>query len=315
VVIRVRGAGFCHSDAHIIGGEIPFLPRMPLTLGHENAGVVAAKGAGVESVAEGDRVAVFGGWGCGRCDYCVTGHDQLCSAPQWVGLSNYDGGYAEYLLVPHEKYLVKLAKLAPRDAAPLTDAALTPYRAIKKSMAFLEPDQSVLVIGAGGLGQYGLALLRILCACPVIAVDVSESKRATARRLGAAHALDGKAADLPTQIMDLTGGRGVAAAFDFVGSDQTLGLAIGVTRTLGKVNQVGLAGGTAKLRPLESARFEVQFETTLWGTIRELREVIALVENGRLECIPTEFSPLDDIQRVYTKLKRGEVEGRAVIVP
>ena len=104
VVVSVRGAGFCHSDIHVIDGEIPILPRMPLVLGHENAGVVAAIGAGVRTVREGDAVAVFGAWGCGHCSHCVTGHEQLCEAPAWAGLSANDGGYAEYLLVPQERY-------------------------------------------------------------------------------------------------------------------------------------------------------------------------------------------------------------------
>lgn len=315
VVIKVEGAGFCHSDLHIIDGEIQVLPRMPLTLGHENAGTVAATGSGVQGVREGDKVAVFGGWGCERCDYCVTGHDMLCATPNWVGLSQWDGGYAEYLLVPHEKYLVKLGTLAPREAAPLTDAALTPYRAIKKAMLFLEPDKYVLVIGLGGLGQYGLKLLRILSGCPVIAVDVSESKRATAKDLGAAHVFDGRDPELVTKIMDVTGGGGVAASFDFVGADATLALAIGTTRALGKVTQVGLAGGSANLKVLTNSRFEVQFEATLWGTIRELREVIALAESGRLKPIALEFAPLDKINDVYQRLKRGQIDGRAVITP
>jgi propanol-preferring alcohol dehydrogenase len=315
VVVKVQGAGFCHSDLHIIGGEIQILPRLPLTLGHENAGTISAVGSGVESVREGDAVAVFGGWGCGKCDYCVSGHDQLCATPAWVGLSQYDGGYADYLLVPNEKYLVPLGKLSPREAAPLTDAALTPYRAIKKAMPFLEPDQQVLVIGLGGLGQYGLKLLRLLSGCPVIAVDVSETKRAVAKELGAAHVLDGKDPQLIAKVMDLTKGHGVTAAFDFVGADSTLALAIETTKTLGKVTQVGLAGGTAKLHVLDNSRFEVQFEVTLWGTIRELREVIALAQSGRLKSIALEYSPLDKINGVYERLKGGRVNGRVVITP
>jgi propanol-preferring alcohol dehydrogenase len=315
VVVKVQGAGFCHSDLHVIDGEIQILPRLPLTLGHENAGIVSAVGSGVEGVREGDAVAVFGGWGCGRCDYCVSGHDQLCITPAWAGLSQYDGGYAEYLLVPNEKYLVRLGKLSPRQAAPLTDAALTPYRAVKKAMSFLEPDQKVLVIGLGGLGQYGLKFLRLLSGCPVIAVDVSDAKRVIAKELGAAHVLDGKDPQLAKKVMDLTGGHGVTAAFDFVGADSTLALAIGTTKALGKVTQIGLAGGTAKLHVLENSQFEVQFEVTLWGTIRELREVIALAESGRLQPIALEYSPLDQINGVYERLKRGEVNGRAVITP
>jgi alcohol dehydrogenase, propanol-preferring len=315
VLVRVEGAGFCHSDIHLIDGEIPVLPRMPLILGHENAGVVASLGVGVTTVGEGDPVAVFGGWGCGRCDYCVTGHEQLCQAPQWAGLSERDGGYAEYLLVPSERYLVKLTNLKPQEAAPLTDAALTPYRAIRKALPFLDPDYFALVIGLGGLGQYGLKLLTLLTGCPVIVVDVADEKLRLAKELGAAHALNGRDPELAARIAELTGGHGVNAAFDFVGTDQTLGLAVASTRALGKVSQVGLAGGTARMKVLENTRFEVQFEATLWGTIKELREVIALAETGRLTSIPIELAPLERINEVYGRLKRGEVPGRAVITP
>jgi len=138
VVIRVAGAGFCHSDLHVIDHELELPLPLPLTLGHENAGYVAAAGAGVRSVKEGDAVVVFGGWGCGVCAACVDGREQLCAAPQWLGLSQWDGGYAEHMLVPKEQYLVKLSKLDPRRAAPLADAALTPYRAIKKALPYLE---------------------------------------------------------------------------------------------------------------------------------------------------------------------------------
>lgn len=294
---------------------IPILPRMPLILGHENAGIVAALGAGVREVSEGDAVAVFGGWGCGWCDYCVTGNEQLCERREWAGLSNRDGGYAEYLLVPHERYLVKLNTLKPTEAAPLTDAALSPYRAIKKALPVLEPDRYALVIGIGGLGQYGLKLLHLLAGCPVIAVDRSEKRLRTATNLGAAHALSFKDPKLGEKIREITGGQGVNASFDFVGTDETLELAIVATRSLGRVAQIGLAGGTARMKPLERNRFEVQVEATLWGTIKELREVIALVEGGRLSTIPTEVVPLERINDVYGRLKRGEIPGRAVIAP
>jgi alcohol dehydrogenase, propanol-preferring len=315
VVVAVRGAGFCHSDIHVIDGDIRILPRMPLVLGHENAGVVAAAGAGVRTVREGDAVAVFGGWGCGRCSMCVTGHEQLCDTPEWAGLSTHDGGYAEFLLVPHERYLIALSSLQPTDAAPLTDAALTPYRAIKKALAFLEPDHHALVIGLGGLGQYGLKLLNVLSGCPVIVVDVSEQKLRLAREMGATDVVDGRGRDVAAEIRELTNGRGVSAAFDFVGTDTTLDLAIRSTRSLGKVSQIGLAGGSARLKPLENSRFEVQFEATLWGTIKELREVIALAESGRLTTIPVEVVALDLINDVYRRLKAGDIAGRAVIAP
>jgi propanol-preferring alcohol dehydrogenase len=315
VLVKIEGAGFCHSDLHVIDGEIQILPRLPLTLGHENAGVVAAVGAGVAAVREGDPVVVYGGWGCGRCDCCVTGSEQLCVTPKWVGLSEYDGGYAQYLLVPRERYLVKLSQLAPKLAAPLTDAALTPYRAIKKALPFLEPDHPVLVIGLGGLGQYGVKLLRLLSGCEVIAVDVSPQKLNVARQLGASHVFNAKDPELQSKLKELTHGEGVAASFDFVGSDATLSLAITSTRTLGKVSQIGLAGGAAHMRALRNVRFEVLFETTLWGTLKELREVIALVENGRLSMIPVELFPLERINDAYARLKQGEIAGRAIVIP
>jgi propanol-preferring alcohol dehydrogenase len=315
IVIKVGGAGFCHSDIHVIDGEIRILPRMPLVLGHENAGIVAAVGAGVTRVSEGDAVAVFGGWGCGHCDYCVAGQEQLCESPAWAGLSVHDGGYAEFLLVPHERYLVPLSTMSPADAAPLTDAALTPYRAVRKALPFLEPNHPALLVGLGGLGQYGLKLLRLLAGSPVIAVDRDARKRALAHQLGAAHVLDAQDPKLAEAIRDLTKGRGVCASFDFVGTEETLALCVGATRSLGKVSQVGLAGGTARLKVLENSRFEVQFEATLWGTVKELREVIALAETGRLTTIPIEQAPLEQINEVYARLKRGEIEGRAVITP
>lgn len=315
VLVRVEGAGFCHSDLHVLDGDIRILPRLPIVLGHENAGTVAAVGSGVGSVAEGDRVAVFGGWGCGHCQYCITGHEQLCATPEWCGLSRHDGGYAEYLLVPHERYLVKLTSLSPSIAAPLTDAALTPYRAIKKAQAFLDPESPSLVIGVGGLGQYGLKLLKLFSAGPVIVVDVSDDKLRHAAELGADHVVNAADPAAAQAIADLTHGQGVCASFDFVGSEATLNLAIQSTRTLGKVSQVGLAGGAARLKVLENSRFEVLFECTLWGTVKELREVIALAESGRLTPIPIETAPLDAINTVRERLKRGQIVGRAVITP
>jgi propanol-preferring alcohol dehydrogenase len=315
VIVRVAGAGFCHSDLHVIDGEIRILPRLPLTLGHENAGHVAKLGKGVTGLCEGDPVLVYGGWGCGRCDLCITGQEQLCETPKWVGLSEYDGGYAEYLRVPHARYLVQLRRLEPQHAAPLTDAALTPYRAIKRALPFLQPDHAVLLIGLGGLGQYGLELLHLFSGAPVIVVDASPAKLALARKLGAAHVVDAREPELIKWITSLTDGKRVSAAFDFVGNDDTLSLALASTRTGGKVTQIGLAGGTTRMRVLENVGFEVTFEATLWGTLKELHEVVALAENGRLPLAPVELAPLDQVNDVYARLKRGEVSGRVVITP
>jgi propanol-preferring alcohol dehydrogenase len=315
VLVKIAGSGFCHSDLHVIDGEIPLDVKLPLTLGHENAGYVSALGSGVTTLKEGDPVVVYGGWGCGTCDACVTGREQLCSKPQWAGLSRWNGGYAEDLLVPRERYLVKLETIDPKRAAPLADAALTPYRAVRRARRYLEPDYMTLVIGLGGLGQYGVKFLRMLSGSPIIAVDISEDKLKLARNYGAEHALNGRDPEIVEKVMDLTGGKGVCASFDFVGSDQTLEAAIAVTRSSGKVTQVGLAGGTARFRVMDNSRFESAFEATLWGTVKELREVVSLVERGRLELNDEEFAPLDRINEVIDRLRKGGVKGRVVVTP
>ncbi len=314
VLVRVKGAGFCHSDLHVISGDIPILPRMPLTLGHENAGVVAAVGSGVRAVKEGDAVAVYGGWGDGVCDYCVSGEENICMQGQWVGLSNYDGGYAEFLLVPHERYLIKLSKLDPKMAAPLTDAALTPYRAIKRALPVLTPDYAALVIGAGGLGQFGIKLLGLLSGSEIIVADVADSKLETARELGADHTINTREPGAAEKIRELSRG-GVAATFDFVGATPTLELAFGVTRRLGRVVQVGLAGGTASLTALQNWQPEVSFSVSYWGNIKELREVLDMADDGRLTPIALEFVSLEGANDVYHRLEKGQVEGRAVLTP
>jgi len=158
-------------------------------------------------------------------------------------------------------------------------------------------------------------LQRLLSGAPVIVVDTSADKRKASLALGASHALDGTDSQLVQAILDLRRGGGVSAAFDFVGSEATLQTAIAATRSLGKVYQEGLAGGTARMKVLDNARFEVGFEATLWGTVKELREVVALVEDGRLALGDSEPAPLEQINKVYARLKRGAVKGRVIITP
>jgi alcohol dehydrogenase, propanol-preferring len=315
VVIRVEGAGFCHSDLHIISGDIQILPRMPFILGHENAGTVSAIGDGVHAVKEGNHVAVYGGWGDGFCDYCAAGEENLCPTMQWVGLSQHEGGYAEYLLVPHERYLVKLKTLEPKAAAPLTDAALTPYRAITRALPHVPPDYPALVIGCGALGQFGVKILRLLSGAEIIAVDLDDGKLTVARASGATHTINARDPEVGQKILEIARGVGVSAAFDFVGADSTLELALASTRPAGRVVQVGLAGGTAHVKALKTVKPEVSVSVSWWGNIRELREVLSLAESGRLTPIPLEFWPLDKINEVYERVKHGQVAGRAVITP
>ena len=155
VLIKIAGAGVCHSDLHILDHDMGF--KGPFTLGHENAGYVAALGEGVTGWKEGDPVAVYGPWGCGRCHTCQTSAENYCenhaSIPSYGGGLGSDGGMAEYMLVPSPRLLVPLGELDPVEAAPLADAALTPYHAIKAALLLLTPEATVLVVGIGGLGH------------------------------------------------------------------------------------------------------------------------------------------------------------------
>src|SRR6478672_12775131 len=188
VLVRVAGAGLCHSDLHLVAGEVPVLPTFPWILGHEVSGYVEALGPGAHGFEHGEPVAVYGGWGCGMCRLCLGGEEQLCATTSWVGIGQ-PGGFAEFLVVPSPRHLVPLGDLDPVSSAPLTDAALTPYRAVRRCLPRLVPGTTAIVIGAGGLGQYAVQLLRELSAARVVAVEPSAARRATALELGAHLAL------------------------------------------------------------------------------------------------------------------------------
>jgi len=295
-------------------GDIPGLAT-PLLMGHENAGWVEALGLGVESLAPGDPVAVFGGWGCGRCRFCLGGQEQLCDTTRWGGLGPA-GGYAEYLLVPSFRHLLPIGDLDPAVAAPFTDAALTPYSAVKKVLPKLVPGTTAVLIGAGGLGQYAVQMLRLLTEATVVVVDTSADKRASAQALGADHVIDpadDQALSDISDIKDIAGGEGAAAVFDMVGVDATLALGASALHRQGTLMLVGLAGGSYPF-----SFFSLPTEATLtssnWGSRNELDEVLALAGSGRLVCT-IERQPLEDINEVFARLAAGQVQGRAVFVP
>lgn len=318
VVIKIAGAGVCHSD--VIKMEKGLFnnfngPRTNV-FGHENGGWVSAVGAGVTSVSEGDAVVVYTSPGCGTCTYCVTGVEQYCAdKSRWNG-TGVGGGFADYMLVRTERALVKLDRLDPKQAATLTDAGFTSYAAVHRSIPYFDPEQPVLVIGAGGLGSYAIKYLRILSGCPVVVVETDERKRAQALSYGATWAFDGRDPDVAQKIKDLsTDGRGVCAALDFVGIDPTLTLAIATTRPAGKVTQVGIGGGKAVIDAGATFNFGQVFEPHLSGSLKDLRDAITLFERGEVDFIPTEYAPLEKINDVIADLAAGKFTGRAVIDP
>jgi len=310
IMVKVGGSGVCHSDLHVITGELPMLPGLPWTLGHENAGWVHAVGTGVTGIDIGSPVAVFGGWGCGRCRLCLSGQEQLCNTMLWGGIGA-PGGYAEYLIVPAARHLVPLNDLEPTIAAPLTDAGLTPYHAVRHALPRLIPGSTAVVIGLGGLGHFGLQFVRELSPARIIAVDTAEAKRKLALELGASVALDPVADDVAAEVR--RGGEGAAAVFDFVGMDSTLALAASLIGRQGLIVIVGLAGGALPYSFLGLPGESVVMGSS-WGTRNELEEVLSLASAGRLT-LHVEPHPLGEINVVFDQLKGGQIIGRAVMVP
>ena len=320
VLIKVGGAGACHSDLHLQEWDGELLEAMgftmPFTLGHENAGWVEALGDGVSGFEVGEPVAVYGPWGCGRCWNCRASRENYCEQPgehggMGGGLGT-DGGMAEYLLVPAARLLVPLGDLDPAAAAPLGDAALTPYHGIKRSLPKLRAGSSAVVIGIGGLGHLAVELLRELSPATIIAVDIDESKLTLARELGAHETVvsDESAADT---IRGMTRGLGAELVLDVVGNDATLALAAAVTRQQGDLTILGIGGGTLPVS-FFSVPYEVSIQTTYWGSATELMEVLDLARAGRLTAHATTY-PLEEAPAVYERLAKGEIAGRAVITP
>ena len=305
LVIKIGGAGACHLDLDLMkdcgdGQLSPNRWNPPFTLGHENAGWIDSIGAGVSRFREGDPVAVYGAWDCGGGEGGGGG----------LGL---DGGMAEYMLISFERLLIDLPDgLKPVDAAPLTDAALTPYHAIKKSWAKLTPDAFIVIIGVGGLGHMAVQIAKVTTGATIIAIDSRSEALELASSLGANYTF--KVGDeIQSKVKDLTGGYGAEVVLDFVGNEQTVALGASICRALGDFTIVGIAGGVLPFS-FFSIPYETNLQTTYWGSRAELAEVLDLAAHHLISPKISKFK-LADAPLVYLDLAAGKIEGRAVIVP
>lgn len=327
VLVRVGGTGLCHSDLHIIQGDwVSSIPiQLPRTLGHEVAGWVEEVGDSVPStsspgaVVKGDLVAIFGGWGCGACVQCKSGNEQLCNYVRFPGVTD-DGGFAEYVLVPSYRYLVKVNEksgLTPAEIAPLTDAGLTPYRAIKKVRHLLGPSKSIAVIGLGGLGFYGVQYAKILGqGSLVIGIDRNEKRVQdfqNAKLVDHALSISSNAPDVREQITKITG-KGVDVIIDCVGAENTIRDDFRILNKGGALVVVGMFGNEVKIPLVPAILSEFQVDFSFWGNYNELYEVIKLAKHGKISHSIQEF-PLTEINEAVDMLRNGEIKGRAVIVP
>jgi propanol-preferring alcohol dehydrogenase len=317
VLLQITASGACHSDLHLMDWPEGLLPwKLPFTLGHENAGRVAAVGEGVTDVKVGDNVLVYGPWGCGACHPCRLGRENYCeraaSIPAAGGGLGRDGGMADFMLVPSSRLLVPIGDLDPVQAAPLADAALTPYHAIRNASDRLVPGAWAVVIGIGGLGHMAIQLLRATTGARIIAVDTNPARLESARMLGADAAVPSDAGAADT-IKKLADGVGAHVVLDMVGSEGTLQLAAKSLRAEGKIVIVGLAGGALPVS-FFGVPYGAQVATSYWGTVAELMELVSLARAGRISVVTEVFS-LDRAPEAYERLRKGEVRGRAVIVP
>ncbi len=332
VLLRVGSCGLCHSDLHLHDGYFDLghgqqldLSRgiaPPRVLGHEIAGTVVALGpevgaamaagaAGAAAAAVGDRRVVFPWIGCGSCATCSGGHEELCMAPRALGI-NRDGGFADHVLVPHPRYLFAYDPLPEDEAGTCACSGLTAYAALKKC-APLQPGDTLLIIGAGGVGLSGVRMAAATLGVQPVVAEIDRSKWDLARQAGAADCLDPTDATATRAFMKASGG--AAAAIDFVGAAATFTFGLQALRKGGRLVAVGLFGGAAQLMPALLPLRAVSITGSYVGSLAEMGEVMALARLGKLPAMPISSRPLAEVNEALAALRSGAVRGRAVLRP
>ena len=251
--------------------------------------------------------------GCGECPTCRRGEENLCAVKtRSMGVFT-PGGFAEYVLVPHERYCVDLGKLDPAETAPLACSGVTTYSALKKFGAKIK-DEPVVIMGAGGLGHMALRVLRAIGGHGAIVVDIDAGKRQAALEAGALAAIDGAASDASQQILKATGG-GATSVLDLVGSAPTISLGVASLRKGGEIVVVGLYGGELKLPIVYLPLRGMGLRGSYVGSLPELKELVALAQKGTLQPIKVTRQKLSEASAALSALKAGKVVGRVVLVP
>ena len=322
VLLEVTHCGVCHSDLHIWdgyydmggGARMSLKDRgvvLPLAMGHEIVGRVAKLGPDAKGVAVGDVRIVFPWVGCGACDRCLAEEDNMCLTGRALGVYQ-NGGYGTHVVAPHPRHLVDPGALDPALAATYACSGITVYSAIRKIMP-LPPSEPVVVVGAGGLGLAAIGVLRALGHARIVAVDVDEAKLAGARNAGATEVVDGRGPDVTARIVDAAGGP-VAAIIDLVNGTATAAFAVPALRKGGHLVQVGLFGGEMRVPlPLMAMR-ALTIQGSYVGNPKELRELVAQAQAGKLPPLPVEELPRARTNEALHRLKSGQVHGRLVLV-
>ena len=323
VLLRVKAAGLCHTDLHLwegsydLGGgkRLTLAERgiePPITPGHEICGEVVSAGDEAGPVKSGMRALVHPWIGCGECAACKRGEENICIKPQSMGFVR-PGGFSDYLIVPHPRYLIDIEGLDAAEAAPLACAGVTTYSALKKFGSRIH-EGPVVVIGAGGLGLMAISVLGALGGKGAIVVDVDPTKRDAALAAGALAAIDPRVADATQQIVQATGG-GARAVLDLVGATSTVTLATASCARGGHIVICGLMGGDITLSLPVIPMRPLTIQGSYVGTLAELRDLVELVKRTRMAAIPVTRRPLAEANSAMRDLHDGKVIGRTVLVP
>jgi alcohol dehydrogenase, propanol-preferring len=317
VVVKVAGSGLCHTDFIVQSRDHAYWKENPppFTLGHEIAGWVEELGTGVKGFQCGDPVAVNPSWAsCGRCHMCRSGEENHCLYQKAIRAPGvgYDGGHAPYVLVPDARFLVPIGDLDPVEAAPLTDAGITTYSAIKPALPGIWPGSTTVVIGIGGLGLYAVQFLRQLTSARIVAVDRSDERLKLAREYGADAVVE-SGPDAADKIRELSGGVGAAFVLDCAGVTATLATAVAALSWRGHLALVGAGGGSI---PFDFFKVPpgAQLVTSLNGGSIALMEVIGMAALGRIKVLVDRY-PLTAAKHAYDDFEHGRLVGRAVLMP
>jgi propanol-preferring alcohol dehydrogenase len=322
VLLEVTHCGVCHSDLHLwegyydlgSAGKYDMAARgipMPMVLGHEIVGRVVKCGPQAEGVTAGDIRIVYPWVGCGVCERCRAGEDNLCAKPRSIGIFQ-PGGFGSHVLAAHPRHLVDPGALDPALAATYACSGITVFAAIKKLMP-LAPDTAIVLIGAGGLGLSAIGILRAMGHRNIVSVDTSAEKRAAAEAAGARVTVDGSAGKLSRAISEACGGP-PAAILDLVNGSGTARAAYDALAKGGKLVMVGLFGGELTI-PLPFMPIRaVTMQGSFVGTPGDLRELVSLAQSGALPALPIEMIPQREADTALQRLKQGQVTGRLVLV-
>jgi len=313
VIVKIGGAGVCRTDLHIIDGQWDAIqhPQLPYVIGHENAGWVHQVADGVTNVAVGDTVILHPQPSCGLCLACRRGEDLHCEHAFFPGLSNDDGGMAEYLRTTARACVRLDPSTRPADVAALADAGITAYHAVRKAVPLLPPGTTAVVQGAGGLGHIGIQCLKALTATRVVVVDKNPDALTLAGQIGADETVlaDG---DHVAAVQELTGG-GATVVLDFVAEQGAENDAWQMTGPNGSLFVIGY-GGELRIPTLDFVAGEKNVIGNIVGTYSDLAELMVLAQAGKVT-LHTQQYPLDRAVDALHDLDAGTVRGRAILVP